>query len=349
MKFRYQTPNAVRRVLYAATASMLLLLPSCKKKFQETADSNTPSGHMKKMTEGEATNDYVFGPEGATEGYRYTVLGRQYGPVFNVDNVRNAWQELTGEAIDIQPTHLYIRFDAQNLDQLKALMDADLATYTFPLDYEIVVPGDYMQDPAAEPNGIPPLYTCIPAGQPIPEVPHEVLSPLYLLDMRSVVARKAFELAGEAENYPGPEEGEVVPDVFTTTNSGLAVHANTALDWSHRLTTDVIAGPAEMIMPNGPATNINSAPITVTNSCNCDLNNDDRKPSGCIKVEETQWWDGNVRFEGVNDIMADFIGPFFQRLSPMTNQYGCYKDNRIMRYKIWRPFGGTIKDRKSVV
>lgn len=327
--------------LLAAAASLLLALPSCKKKFQETADPAT-TGYLKKMNEGAINNDFVFGPDNGSDGYRYTILGRQYAPVFNVDNVRNAWMMLTGENVELQPSHLYVRFVPQNIDELKELMDADLALYTFPLDYEIVQAGDYMQDLALEPNGIPPLYTCMPADHPIPGVTHEVLDQMYLLDMRSVVAQKAFELAGEMDFYPGADPGEQVPEQFLNTNAGIAAHANVLLDWNGRLSTDLVPEVPAYLMPNGPATNINNPPPTVTNVCNCDLNSDDRKPSGCIKVEETQWWDGTVRFEGVNDIMADFIGPYFQRLSPMTNQYGCYKDNRIMRYKVWTPFG-TIK------
>jgi hypothetical protein len=332
----------VKPVLFAAAASLILSIPSCKKKFQETPDKGA-SAEMKKMTEEATTNDYVFGPDNnPTEGYRYTELGRQYGHVFNIDNVRNAWAELTGENVELSPTHLYVRFVPQNIEELKRLTDANLATYTFPLDYEIVVPGDYMQDPSLEPNGIPPLYTCIPTDVPMPDVTHEVLDQMYILDMRSVVARKAFELAGEMETYPGPEPGEEVPQQFLTVNNGIAAHLCTYLDWRGRLSTDLVPEYPYFPPADGPANNINTPPSTVTNACGCNFNSDDRKPSGCIKVEETQWWDGTVRFEGVNDIMADFIGPHFQRLSPMTNANGCYKDDRIMRYKVWTPFG-TIK------
>jgi hypothetical protein len=195
-----------------------------------------------------------------------------------------------------------------------------------------------MQDPASEPNGIPPLYTCLPANKEIPAAAHEVLSNLYLLDMRSVVARKAFELAGELDVYPGPEEGEEVPPLLLSAGTNLQDHLNRDLDWGSRYIDrdPVITLPG--VVPPQPNDDVNTIPTTIANACACSLNSDDRKPSGCIKVEETQWWNGNVVYEGVNDVMADFIGPFFQRLSPMTNPNGCYSDSRIMRYKVWTPW-----------
>jgi hypothetical protein len=329
-----------KKVLLVALASATLITPSCKKPKIEKSVPDT--NIIKTMSYASGNNDYVFGPDNATTGYRYTKLGRQYGKMFNVNNVINAWNALSANKIsNLTPSHLYIKFTPRNLEELKSITDAKIPVYTFPLDFEIIEAGDYMRDPATEPNAIPALYTCIPYDLAIPNTEHQILDELFLLDIRSVVAEKAFELAGEKEIYPGLEEGEDCPMQLRSASNTVLEHYNRNLDWG-----SYDFAPNETlpyIIPRQPNDNINTPPSTVTNACNCSNNTDDRKPSGCIKVEETQWFNGNVVFEGVNDIVADFIGPFFQRLSPFTNANGCYKDSRIMRYKIWHPIEGTIR------
>lgn len=284
-------------------------------------------------------NDFVYG-DGAitTTGYTYTQLGRKYNQPLNVTNVKNAWNALSTTKIsELAPTHLYIKFQPASLEELKAIEEANIPTYIFPLDYEIIQFGDFMRDPALEPNGIPPLYTLMPVDKQIPNSSYVILDSIFLLDLRSIVTQKAFELVGESAIYPGnPEEGETIPVKLLNTNTTLQDHRG-AFDpnWGN------IYVPIDPVIPTpppppDPADNV-GVPTTVTNACSYSLNSDDHMPSGCIKVEKTQFYNGNVVFEGVNDVMADFIGPFFQRLSPFSNANGCFKSGRKIRYV--GPFG----------
>lgn len=296
-----------------------------------------------------AINDFVFGQGGIiTTDYTYTKLGRKYNQPLTVNNVLNAWNALSSKAISsLAPTHKYIKLMPQTPEDLKAIADANIPIYTFPLDYEIIQYGDYMRDPMLEPNGMPPVYTLIPAGKQIPIPSFELLDEIYLLDLRSIVAKKAFELVGESAVYPGDPEGEeIIPAPLLTFDNTLQEHISELEgNWG-----TLYPVPEDPIMPppppsTGPADNVGT-PGTVTSACNCSLNSDYREPSGCIKVEETQFFNGNVVFEGVNDVMADFIGPNFQRLSPHTNANGCYKDSRKIRFK---PLGIRLPVAFSVI
>jgi hypothetical protein len=294
--------------------------------------------------------DFVYGPGGiTTTGYTYTELGRKYRQPLAVDNVMNAWNALSPNKItSLAPTHKYIKLIPETLDDLKAIADANIPFYTFPLDYEIIQYGDYMRDPTLEPNGMPPVYTLLPAGKQIPIASFELLDEIYLLDLRSVVAKKAFELVGETEIYPGDPEGdETIPAPLLSYNNTMREHLNVSeQNWDIRFPSpEEPVGPPPTPPSTGPADNVGT-PGTVNSACNCSLNSDYREPSGCIKVEETQFFNGEVVFEGVNDVMADFIGPHFQRLSPHTNANGCFKDGRKIRYK---PLGITLPVAFSVI
>src|ERR1700748_2175845 len=133
---------------FALTALFATTFWGCKKPAIETP--NAVASKASVMSSSFLSNNFVFGPGNATTGYKYTELGRHYGPVFEVQNVTDAWNQLSSRKIGtLAPTHLYIKFTPQTAEELKAVADADIPVYTFPLDYEITSSGDYMKDPAS--------------------------------------------------------------------------------------------------------------------------------------------------------------------------------------------------------
>jgi len=276
-------------------------------------------------------NIHIFS-DATGSAYTYTQLGRQYASVFNVENVKNAWNALSDNKISsLQPSHLYIKFTPSTLEELNRLGESGIPLYTYPLDYEVLRYGDYMQDPALEPNGIPAFYTCLPAASSIPHVSYELLDELYLLDLRSAVAKKAFALAGESAVYPGDAEpGEEVPPALLTQFTHLEHHVQLPDMWIRENHVIVEPPPPPPPPPPLPADN-RTTPGEIANACNCSLNEDDRKPSGCITVQETRFGG----FQGVNDVLVEFGGPFFQRAAAVTNRFGCFKSNIIIRHKIF--------------
>lgn len=326
-----------KKISFKNSAKLFLLLSfcigilfSCKKKF----DRNDNSSGLTPIASPAGENTHIFSDASGSD-YSYTELGRQYASVFNVENVKNAWNALSPNKITIlQPNHLYIKFTPANPEELSRLSESGLPLYTYPLDYEVIRYGDYMRNPDLEPNGIPSFYTCLPAGKSIPDVSYELLDKLYLLDLRSVVAKKAFALAGESAVYPGdPERGEEVPPVLLTGFDHLEHHSQMPDLWERRY--DLVEPPPPPPPPPPPADN-RTTPGEITNACNCSQNEDDRKPSGCISVQETRFGG----FQGVNDVLVEFGGPFFQRAAAVTNRFGCFKSNIIIRHKI---FGARLQ------
>lgn len=88
---------------------------------------------------------------------------------------------------EIAATHLYLRFAPRDSVDV-ALLDNDTTImYTvLPMDYEVAAIGDYYHDPSL-PDSVPTYQYCVArVGQPLPDVPHETLSELFLMEEANV-------------------------------------------------------------------------------------------------------------------------------------------------------------------
>jgi hypothetical protein len=128
-----QTPKFLLnkgKVVVATLGFTAVSLFSCKK---TGVDREPTKPALKTLSAQVSLNEFVFGPNTATTDYRYTELGRQYGPVFSVENVMEAWNQLSTKRISsLEPTHLYIKFTPSSIDELKAITDANIPVYTLP-------------------------------------------------------------------------------------------------------------------------------------------------------------------------------------------------------------------------
>lgn len=115
-----------------------------------------------------------------------TILGDQLENPFTVENMQSAYSILKSEStetpsIQIETTHLYIRFLPKNFDELSILKnDSSLVLYEIPLDYEITEPGTFYHDPTLPDSMITYQYCAIPANKILPNVSYELLAKLYL-------------------------------------------------------------------------------------------------------------------------------------------------------------------------
>jgi hypothetical protein len=84
--------------------------------------------------------------------------------------------------LDIRTTTLYIRYRPLNYEQYDNLQNTSPSElYSYPLDYEMIIEGDYYHDPTVPPDQPTWQYTAIEVGQPIPlNVTYEILDELYL-------------------------------------------------------------------------------------------------------------------------------------------------------------------------
>ena len=72
-------------------------------------------------------NDHMFGGSDDDSTYSYTTLGRKYGSVYNVENVKNAWNALSANRITTPaPTHRYIKFTPSSVEDLNKIVNSGI-------------------------------------------------------------------------------------------------------------------------------------------------------------------------------------------------------------------------------
>jgi hypothetical protein len=83
----------------------------------------------------------------------------------------------------IYPTHTYVRFAPQNVDQLTELEESGMELIDVPLTYEVTEDGDFYQDPSIPEDQITYQYTLVPYGYPLPShIPYTILDQIYLFN-----------------------------------------------------------------------------------------------------------------------------------------------------------------------
>ena len=134
-----------------------------------------------------------------------TVLGEQIPNAYTPEAMREALEALKAESgnksatvddVDITATHLYLKFAPRDSTDV-ALLDNDTTImYTvIPMDREIAEIGEYYHDPSL-PDSVPTFQYCVARiGQALPDVPHETLSELFLMEEANV-----FEAEGDDDD-----------------------------------------------------------------------------------------------------------------------------------------------------
>lgn len=125
-------------------------------------------------------------------------LGKKLENPYSVENMKKALQNLkksslTGksvEAIEIKPTHWYIRFLPKTEEELAIIKtDSTFVLYDYPLDYEIVQSGSFYREPNLPENQPTPQYCAVEVGTKIPEgIQYELLSELFIPDEEKIDA-----------------------------------------------------------------------------------------------------------------------------------------------------------------
>jgi hypothetical protein len=113
-----------------------------------------------------------------------TVLGKRLENPYSVENMRKAYSNLKSSddvpEMEIEPTHLYVRFLPKTGDELDQLKYAGFVLYQYPLDYEILQQGTYYHDPTLPDTVITWQYCKVKVGEPLPDVEYELLTELYI-------------------------------------------------------------------------------------------------------------------------------------------------------------------------
>ena len=91
--------------------------------------------------------DYMYGKDLTHE---MIVLGDRLENPYKTENMRNALKSLyptKADRVDLQTTNLYVRFLPADDHEYDALVAAGVHLVDHPLDYDILVEGDWYHDP----------------------------------------------------------------------------------------------------------------------------------------------------------------------------------------------------------
>lgn len=166
------------KFLFGVILSTAFIFQSCsKEKFQAVDDTNL--------------SENMYSTDGVLDGMMK--LGKKLENPYSVDNMKKAWANLKSknsiaysnkEGINISTTHFYLRFKPKNEEELSALKyDSTLILYSYPLDYEITVPGVFYHDPDIPIDKPTYQYCAVKADKVLPkEIEYEILAELFIPD-----------------------------------------------------------------------------------------------------------------------------------------------------------------------
>lgn len=140
------------------------------------------------------------------------VLGDKLENPYTTENMRDAYAALypTKSRNEVNTTHLYVRFLPENEGEFDLLTSSGLDLVDYPVDYEILVDGDYYHDPSIADDRITWQYAVVPADYEFPDVEYEILDECNITEYDPVtrtsdgidweaVEREAFRLTGNAD------------------------------------------------------------------------------------------------------------------------------------------------------
>ncbi len=119
-------------------------------------------------------------------GHDMIVLGGKLENPYKTENIKKAvaaaYPTKAGR-VEVQTTNLYVRFLPRDEAEYQQLLDMGLELVDHPVDFEILVDGDYYQDPSVGEDRYTWQYAVVPKDFKIPEgYRHEVLDECFLAE-----------------------------------------------------------------------------------------------------------------------------------------------------------------------
>lgn len=139
------------------------------------------------------------------------VLGDRLENPYRTETIRDAVVSLypTKSRNEIETSHLYVRFLPENQEEFDFLVSSGLDLLDYPVDYEILVDGDYYHDPSVAEDRITWQYAVVPADYDFPDIRHEIIDECVITEYDPVsrssdgidweaVEAEAYRLSGNA-------------------------------------------------------------------------------------------------------------------------------------------------------
>ena len=168
------------------------------------------------------------------------VLGDRLENPYKTENITKALQSLyptKADRVDIKATDLYVRFLPSDEEEYEILTALGLNLTDYPLDYEILVDGDWYHDPEIADGNVTWQYAVVPPDFDFPDVRYEIIDECYISDNAAgtrsdgidwdAVEREAFIMTGNAgmlssaDTKAGNKEKTVPSGRITIVDAGL--------------------------------------------------------------------------------------------------------------------------------
>jgi len=162
--------------------AILLIMSSCKKEDLNVSNTDNQEKPNAQQSEG------------------FIVLGKELEDPYALKNMKKAYSNLKSTKsgtpdVDIQPTHIYLRFLPKNEQEWSILKsDTSFVLYDYPLNYEIVNMGTYYHDPSLPDTVITYQYCVVPIGYEIPNVQNELLYEVYIPSIEDTTTLKGSSI-----------------------------------------------------------------------------------------------------------------------------------------------------------
>jgi len=301
---------------YAFWAILGLLFTSCDRDMTleiVNLDSDQPKTYIFDVS------NLSGGVKSTSDSLKPYVLGPERDNPYTVAKLNEAAQSI-GVTSSYSTSDLYVKFTPQDDEDMIELDEADLFLLDFPWTREIIEKGDYYQT-SDNKDEFPELYTTFSVGDPIPDVPYEIIANLDLTVTDYDVIEEAFGITGNSKDFE---------ETFGTKKDCICLQ-NPRYDEGGDL---VCEGDCDDTGGGGGG-------IFITNDCGCEIFRDERKPGGTIKVFDTQF----QRFEGVKRVRVVAKNGWFSWRTTETDDNGCWRVNRQFKGKAW--FWVKFKDKVS--
>lgn len=257
----------------------------------------------------------------------------------------NAWNILYPERriSTLAPTDYYIRFKPKTATEVYDLKsNLQLTLFDFPLDHYVIKMGDYYHDPSS--GAFDFYYGIVSANVQLPDtIEYDILDNLYLsnTDIDLIVVSMINE------NFSATEINDYVGPIDPGRNQGIITPPDIQCDppciLKLRLKDDILINGKpqyEYYCDCTPGNNENNPTSQFEiNDCGCIVYSNDRKPGGCVTVEDVHTSTNvgvrkaKIIVKNTSNYDDNFNSPWTwvatTYTSPDPDSLGCWKINRM--------------------
>lgn len=235
-----------------------------------------------------------------TSSFEQTTLGAKRQNPYSLANVQIAYDSIYNTSQQLLATHKYIKISPTTEAHVAALDSIDLNWQDFDLLYEIQAYGRYYQPPVQ--GSFSDLYSVVDLSFSTTKFPYTVIESLYLDESDPFLLAESFRLTGNS--------AEITDAVFKggLSISQLAFYDGTTIEaliieppcpegcFAVLIEGGVNVHPKDWVWECDCSNQPNETTLEI-NDCGCSVYKNDRKPGGCINVEDTQ-----LGMRGVEDV-----------------------------------------------